>query len=241
MSDLAVIFDMDGVLIDSYHAHLASWQATAAELGSTFTNEQFAATFGRTSRETILARWPELRDDEEEIARRDSRKELLFREILDRHMPVMPGALDLLKALYRDGFALALGTSAPPENVEQVLDRLKLDELFDAVITRADVTRGKPDPQVFLRAAARVRIPPEYCAVVEDAPAGIEAALAAEMTAIGVASTGRTRDCLAAATLVVDTLGELSPQRIGDLILGRLEGESEVSEDFADEEEPDTE
>lgn len=219
MSELAAIFDMDGVLIDSYRPHLRSWQAMAAELGSEITEDEFARGFGRTSHEVIAAKWPELRDDPAEIARRADRKEELFREMLARELPAMPGAVDLLKALYRDDFALALGTSAPPENVELVIERMKLRGLFDTVITGADVTRGKPDPQVFLRAAAGLRTPPERCAVVEDAPAGIEAALAAEMAAIGLASTGRARESLSAARLVVGSLAELTPNRVRTLIL----------------------
>ena len=90
--------------------------------------------------------------------------------------------------------------------------------LFGAVVTGSDVTRGKPDPQVFLLAAGRLGIPPARCAVVEDAPPGIAAAKAAGMTAVGLASTGRTRQSLAAADLVVDALAELTPERIRDLI-----------------------
>jgi beta-phosphoglucomutase-like phosphatase (HAD superfamily) len=91
------------------------------------------------------------------------------------------------------------------------------------VVTGADVRVGKPNPQVFLVAASRLRIPPERCAVVEDAPLGIDAARAAGAAAIGLASTGRTRASLAAADLVVDRLDELTPERIADVILGRLE------------------
>jgi beta-phosphoglucomutase len=135
----------------------------------------------------------------------------------------MPAARELLVALHRAGFLLAIGSSAPPENVDLALDRMEAESLFEAVVTGQDIRRGKPDPQVFLTAAARLRVPPEWCAVVEDAPAGIAAALAAEMTAIGLASTGRTRAELAAAHLVVDSLRELSPAVIEDLIVRRLQ------------------
>jgi beta-phosphoglucomutase-like phosphatase (HAD superfamily) len=92
--------------------------------------------------------------------------------------------------------------------------------LFAAVATARDVTRGKPDPQVFLIAAERLGVPPERCAVVEDAPAGIAAAKAAGMKSVGLASTGRTRELLSAADLVVDFLAELSPAVLRDLIAG---------------------
>jgi beta-phosphoglucomutase len=220
---LAVIFDMDGVLIDTYQAHFQSWQQMAAESGVSMTEPQFAQSFGRTSREIIGSLWGPGRFQAAEIARLDARKEELFRRIIAADFPRMPAARELLVALHRAGFLLAIGSSAPPENVDLALDRMEAESLFEAVVTGQDIRRGKPDPQVFLTAAARLRVPPEWCAVVEDAPAGIAAALAAEMTAIGLASTGRTRAELAAAHLVVDSLRELSPAVIEDLIVRRLQ------------------
>ena len=218
MNDSAVIFDMDGVLVDSYQAHFRSWQRMAAEAGLTLTEAEFAAQFGRTNPEIIAVYWGEDRHRDEEIAAMADRKEKIFREILRARFPAMPGARELLRSLDEAGFALAVGSSGPPENIELVLRRLGARSRFRAVVTAKDVTRGKPDPQVFLIAAKRLGVPPRRCAVVEDAPAGIAAAKAAGMTAVGLASTGRDRESLAAADLVVDSLGRLSPERIGDLI-----------------------
>ena len=215
---LAVIFDMDGVLIDSYHAHFKSWQAMAGEAGLTFTEQQFDATFGRTSREIIAGLWKDRRLSEDQIRTLDDRKEAVFREILRADFPAMPGAAELLQSLHDAGFALALGSSGPPENVELALDRLGSRSLWGAVVTGSDVTRGKPDPQVFLLAAERLGIAPAQCAVVEDAPAGVAAAKTAGMAAIGLASTGRTRAMLSQADLVVDSLRTITPEVIRQLI-----------------------
>ncbi len=214
----AVIFDMDGVLVDSYRAHLGSWQVVAAEEGLTLTEAEFASQFGRTNPEIIAVYWGADRYDDEEVAALADRKERAFREILRVDFPAMPGARDLLEALSEAGFALAVGSSGPPENIELVLRELGARELFRAVVTARDVTRGKPDPQVFLLAAERLGVAPSRCAVVEDAPAGVAAAQAAGMKSIGLASTGRTREELAAADLVVDSLTELSPPVVGELI-----------------------
>lgn len=215
-----VIFDMDGVLVDSYHAHFDSWQMIAEKEGLTFTEEQFAATFGRTSREIIASLWGEGLT-EERIRELDDRKEAAYRQIIEKDFPAMPGARELLHRLHEAGFALAIGSSGPPENIEVILDQLQARSLFSAVVSGADVTRGKPDPQVFLMAAERLGLPPGRCVVVEDAPVGVAAAHAAGAAAIGLASTGRTPESLAKADLVVDSLREITPGVVRELVARR--------------------
>lgn len=217
----AVLFDMDGVLVDTYHAHYKSWLAIAEPAGLTFTEAEFAPTFGRTSREIIAYFWGDGRYTDEEIAALDEKKEAAFRRIIETDFPAMPGAHSLLRRLHDAGFALAVGSSGPPENVALVLEKLGVGELFGAVVTGMDVSRGKPDPQVFLIAAERLRMPPERCAVIEDAPAGIAAARAAGMASIGLTSTGRTAESLSAAQLVVGSLEQLSPELLRELIVRR--------------------
>ena len=221
MNDYAVIFDMDGVLVDTYHAHYQSWLAMAEPQGLHFTEAEFAPTFGRTSREIIATFWGDERFDDRQIAELDERKEAAFRKIIETDFPAMPGAVELLHDLRAAGFALAVGSSGPPENVAMVLERLDARTLFDAVVTGGDVTRGKPDPEVFLLAAERLGVAPGRCAVVEDAPAGIEAAGAAGMTSIGLTSTGRTAESLAAADRIVGSLDELSAEVLRELIARR--------------------
>lgn len=230
---LGVIFDMDGVLVDSYQAHFKSWQVVAAAEGLTITEAEFASTFGCTTREIIAARWrgtasartphrrPVAHYDEQRIAALDEMKEAAFRDILRADFPAMPGAMELLRSLDDAGFALALGSSGPPENVDLVLDKLEARPLFKVVVTGADVTRGKPDPQVFQIASQRLGIPPARCVVVEDAPAGVAAANAAGMISIGFASTGRWRQQLSAADLTIGSLAELAPEILRELICRR--------------------
>jgi beta-phosphoglucomutase len=217
MAMLGVIFDMDGVLIDSYQAHFVSWTRLYDELGMSYSEADFAADFGRTSRDILRRRFGEdlsLTD----IRKLDERKEALFREELQDSLPTMEGAVELIDALAADGFQLAVGSSGPPENIALCLEKLRRGEKFAAVVTGADVSRGKPDPQVFELAASRLSVPADSCAVVEDAVHGVEAANCAGMLSIGLTGTV-DRDRLASAALVVDSLGELSPNRIRDLIL----------------------
>ncbi len=214
----AVIFDMDGVLIDSYQAHYESWCVVAAQEGIAFGRELFDRTFGRTSREIIRDVWGERAGDDAHVASLDDRKEAAYREIIARNFPAMPGAGELIDALAAAGFRMAVGSSGPPENVALVLNRLQRQRLFSAVVSGADVVRGKPDPAIFLLAAQRIGVPPTRCAVIEDAPLGIEAAHAAGMTAIGLASTGRQRDQLTAADAVFDALTDITPETIEQLL-----------------------
>jgi beta-phosphoglucomutase len=211
MAEIAVIFDMDGVLVDTFDAHFESWNVVARQEGTEMTRQQFAETFGRTSREIITLLWPEKRDDLSAIREFDDRKEVAFREIIANEFPAMPGVGTLLQSLAADGISMAVGSSGPPPNVALVLEKLGAAEIFDALVTGEDVTRGKPDPQVFLMAADRLGIPPERCIVVEDAQPGVAAARAAGMRCVGIASAGRSRDDLTEADLVIDSLTELNP------------------------------
>jgi len=219
MPSLAVIFDMDGVLVDSYHAHFESWRGVYSELGIEYTEAAFAADFGRTSHDILRREFGNELSDKR-IHDLDERKEALYRDIIRASFPAMDGAAELVDALAADGFRLAIGSSGPPENVALVQEVFTGGRKIDAVVTRADVTRGKPDPQVFLVASERLGVPPASCAVVEDAAHGITAAQRAGMVAIALTGTLK-RDELSAADAVVDSLRQLSPQRIRALITAR--------------------
>ena len=212
MPKQAVIFDVDGVLVDSYQAHLQSWQLMLTEQGVAFTEDQFRATFGRTSGD-ILKELCGGVTSEAELQAFDDRKEALYREMIRKEFPAIDGAGELIDSLSAAGIALAVGSSGPPENIRLTLDCLGRADSFAVQVTRVDVTRGKPDPQVFQIAAQRLGVPPAQCCVVEDAPAGIEAANRAEMTSIALTGTA-SREELADADLVVDSLKELSAEQI---------------------------
>ena len=221
-ASVAVIFDMDGVLIDSYQPHYESWREIAATHGVDYTETLFAQGFGRTSREIVATQWGLAHLTAEQIAAIDDAKEATYRRLVANDFPAMPGAADLARALHEDGFRVAVGSSGPPENVDLAIEKLGLAPYLSAKVTGRDVTRGKPDPQVFLIAAQKLGVPPERCVVVEDAPAGVAAAKAAGMACVGFPSTGRTRDDVAGADLVIQSLKELSPAVFRDLIEGRV-------------------
>lgn len=216
MTQLAVIFDVDGVLTDSYQPHFLSWQRMFGELDVAFTEEQFRGTFGRTNRD-IFGELYRGGLTEDQIRAWGDRKEVLYREIVAEQFVPIPGAVELLDALAAAGFKLAVGSSGPPENIQVTLQKLDRANLFSALVTGADVQRGKPDPQVFRLGAERLGVPSAQCAVVEDAPQGVEAANRAGMTSIALTGT-TTREALSHARLIVDRLDELTPDRIAKLI-----------------------
>ena len=209
---LAAIFDMDGVLIDSFHAHYQSWLEMAGRRGLSISRQQFKESFGSTARHSMAQFWGAGRFSDEEVKAMAQEKEADFRRIIAADFPAMRGAAELVAALHTAGFGVAVGSSAPRENVAPAIDRLGVRAWLDAVVTGSDVRHGKPDPQIFLVAAERLGLPPARCVVIEDAPVGITAAAAAGMACVGLASTGRTRETLSRAQLVVAALSELSPE-----------------------------
>lgn len=220
MPVFAVIFDVDGVLVDSYDAHFESWSRMAQEAGREMTLSQFATTFGRTSREIIEHHWGQGALSDSEIRAFDDRKEALYREIVREAFPAMEGARELIQSLQAAGVPIGVGSSGPPENVALAIERLGVETAIRARVTGRDVTRGKPDPQVFLLAAERLGVAPANCVVVEDAPAGIAAANAAGMFSIALMSTGHTPADAREASYVVQSLRELSPEVIRRLMTG---------------------
>ena len=210
----AAIFDLDGTLIDTYDAHHAAWRNACAANGIELTPAMFAWSFGRTNPAIIRRFWSDEgrpAPDDETIERVAESKETDFRTELERVFPAMPGVPELITGLRERGFAVAIGTSAPRENLELAVDRLGIGDLVDASVCGGEVAHGKPDPEVFLLAAERLGISPDRCVVVEDAGAGIDAAQAGDMSSIGIVSTGRTAAELAHADLVVDRFDVLRP------------------------------
>ena len=151
----AVLWDLDGTLVDSENYHWQSWQHAMALDGTTVTHRQFTQTFGQRN-ETILRGW--LGDDAapERIQRVADAKEVEYRRLAEeRGLTPLPGAADWLVRLQATGWKQAIASSAPRLNVDVMLRALKLEHYFDAIVASEDVTKGKPDPEVFLTAAAR--------------------------------------------------------------------------------------
>jgi HAD superfamily hydrolase (TIGR01509 family) len=209
----AVLWDLDGTLVDSLEFHWLSWRDTMAAEGHHITYEQFLASFGQRN-DRILPVWLGPDTPAERIQRIGDAKEAEYRRLVLEHgLNPLPGAAEWVTRLHGEGWKQAIASSAPRQNVEVMLRAMRLDHDFDAIVAAEDVTAGKPDPQVFLAAAAKVGVPPSRCVVVEDAAVGVEAARRAGMQSIGVRQDERLN-----ADVVVASLSEL-PERVFERLI----------------------
>lgn len=211
-----VIFDMDGVLADTGPIHFESWKKLADEIGVSFTKSFFNHTFGQTSPEIVekIVKGDMSKSKIRELA---DRKERYYREMVAEKLKPLPGVIELIGELDANKFKMAVGSSGPPENVNLLISELGIKRYFDAIVTAADVDRGKPNPEVFLVAAEKMTIQPANCVVIEDAPVGIEAAIKAEMKVIALTTTHERQE-LTDADLIVKDLSEVSLSTIRKLL-----------------------
>jgi beta-phosphoglucomutase len=214
----AVIWDVDGVLLDSAEQHRQAWHRLAAEEGVAFTDADFWATFGMRNAD-ITPRFYGPNLTPKRIQALADRKEAYYRELLRAQAAPLPGARELLVALHAAGYRQAIGSSAPLENVQVIVELLDLAPYFEATISGERVARGKPAPDIFLAAAETLGVPPARCLVIEDAPAGVAAAHAGGMRCLAVRRTGQAdAPGLEAADLVVDSLTQVDVSTVAKLL-----------------------
>ena len=211
----AVLWDLDGTLVDSGEYHWQSWRETLAAENFDLTRDQFFASFGQKN-DRILRGWLGEDATVERIERLGDAKEAEYRRLArEGGLAALPGATEWVARLQHDGWRQAVATSAPRLNAEVMLEACGLDRFFDVIVSAEDVTVGKPDPQVFQTAAGRLQTPPDRCIVVEDAAAGIEAARRAGMRCIGVSGAAGNAD------IVVASLADLPPDAFVKLLSTR--------------------
>src|SRR5947209_2084755 len=210
----AVIWDLDGVIIDSADAHRRAWQRLARQEGVTFTDADFWATFGKRNDAILAELWGPL--PAEQVKALADRKEAYFRELIRETAAPLPGAMELMRGLHEAGFRQALASSTPTENIELISEVLGLKQYLTELVSGETVPHGKPAPDIFLKAAKELDVDPSVCLVIEDAVAGVEAAHAAGMRCIAVAGN-RDLPGLRKAELMVKSLTEVDVERIRNL------------------------
>ncbi|HUT96742.1 MAG TPA: HAD family phosphatase [Dehalococcoidales bacterium] len=212
----AVIWDMDGVLADTAHHHLLAWQETFARRNINFTEADFKRGFGIRN-DAIIRNTLGEQTTGAEIETIAREKETTFRRIIGRDVKPLPGALELVGALYERGVKMAIASSTTMENIRLIIGSLGIEKYFKAVITGHDVTEGKPSPQVFLLAAQRLGAEPKNCIVFEDAVAGVKAAKSAGMYCVAITNT-HPGEKLNEADLIVDSLETVTVKDLEGLV-----------------------
>jgi beta-phosphoglucomutase len=207
-----VIFDLDGVIVSTDEYHFQAWSKLAESEGIPFSredNERLRGVSRMESLEIVLEKATRDYTDEEKKAMA-TRKNDIYRESLKKLTPsdILPGVLKVLDGLRQRGVKMAIGSSS--KNAQPILKAIGLDDAFDVVVDGTHIERSKPDPQVFSMAGVQLGLAPEECLVVEDADAGVDAGLAADMPVLAVgAATGHSGATLKASDLTAITLDEV--------------------------------
>lgn len=220
-----VIWDMDGVLVDSGDYHYLSWVEALSEVGLSMDEQLFQETFGMNNA-GIISILVEGEPDREFASQLGERKEFLFREMVKGQVQPLPGVRIWLERLQAENLGendntayvvrSAIASSAPPANIEALIGEMGLKPYFYALVSGANMP-GKPDPGVFLEAARQIEMPPEKCVVVEDAVAGVEGAKRAGMKCVAVTTTNPAK-ALQTADIIVDRLDELAEDAFRKLV-----------------------
>ncbi len=218
---IGILWDVDGTLVDTAEQHFLAWAELSRDLGRPFTRADFAKTFGWRNPEIVR----ELYDpaaDARTCAELGKRKETIYREMVrERGATLLPGVRELLAAFRDAGIPQAVGSSAPRGNLDLLLGASGIVDYFGAIVSGDDVTRGKPDPEVFLRGAAGIGVAAQHCLVFEDAIAGVQAARAGGMACIAVTFVGHhPAESLrtAGADRVVGSLAEVTIDEVRRLV-----------------------
>lgn len=208
----ACLFDLDGVIVDTAKYHFIAWRQIARELGFEFTeqdNERLKGVSRMRSLEILLEVGGLALDTPTKVALAEKKNALYLSYVMQMTpAEVLPGAVAFLKNCRQTGYKTALATAS--RNAAVIIELLKIAPLFDVVVDGNRVTHTKPDPEVFLTCAGDLSVPPTNCVVFEDAEAGIEAAHAGGMLAIGIGSPAN----LAKADLIVPGLSKISVEQL---------------------------
>lgn len=192
---MVFIFDMDGVIVDNHAWHFKAWAEFGKRHGLNISEASFISYFGSTNHLVLKALFGN-NTTEEKITAWGNEKETIYREIYKPFIKPVDGLPAFLKSAHKLGIPIALATSAPFENVKFTLEMLGIEKYFSVITDSSDVSRGKPDPQVYLITASKLGVQPADCVVFEDSFPGIESAHAASMRVIGVATTHKPVELL---------------------------------------------
>jgi beta-phosphoglucomutase len=211
--NVAVIFDMDGVIVDTNPYHKIALHQFCARYGYSLADDELRnKIYGRPNKEWI-ANLFQRKLTPAELSDYGEEKEKLFRDLYEKDITLLPGLRDFLVKLKAENIPIAIGTSAPRSNVDFVLEKTGLAEFFNVILDESNVDRGKPDPEIYLKVAARLGVPPSRCIVFEDSLSGVLSAEAAGAMVVGVTTT-HTREELSHTKLSIPNFVGLVPAEL---------------------------
>jgi beta-phosphoglucomutase family hydrolase len=216
LEKFGVIFDMDGTMIDNMPYHRKAWRELHKRYNVPMAEDFLPRTSGKTNSDIMPMIFGEGLFPER-IEKLSREKEMLYRELYRPHMRLVNGLSEMLEALKAENIPMCVGSSAPDENIDMVLDGLNIRHYFTAIIGASQITQGKPNPEVFLKAAAAMNLAPEQCVVIEDAVLGVEAARNAGMAVIAI-STIMPPEQLQQADMVIKDFTEVNVYTFENLL-----------------------
>lgn len=215
-NSIAVLFDMDGVIVHSNPYHKKAFKIFLDKYETTISDQDLKDhVYGRTNEEIFPFIFGDKYTPEKGKEWADE-KEAIFRDLYKKDVEPVFGLLDFLKELQEKDIKTAVGTSAPVENMDFIMDSLNLRPYFDAFLHSADVSEGKPNPEIYLKAADQLNVNPDSCVVFEDSIAGLKAGLNAGMKVVGVTTT-HTPGEFKGAHLVISDFDEMNVETLADL------------------------
>lgn len=214
--NFGVIFDMDGVLVDSNPVHKEVIKEFCKKYQKKTSDEVLKErVYGRTNKEWIPEVFGEITDEySKELA---DEKEQMFRDTFDPKSAMIPGLVHFLENLYQDRIKCVVATSAPKENADFILYELDIEKYFSAVLDSSDVDKGKPEPEIYIKAAASIELPANQCIIFEDSLSGVEAGIRAGSKVIGITSTHST-DELSNCDKVIANFNEISVEGLLEIL-----------------------
>lgn len=215
MNSIALLFDMDGVIVDNHEFHLKSWLGFFEKHDIKISEEEYKAKINGRTMENIIPKLFGRDMSHEEIWEIGEEKEALYRELYRPHIKPTEGLITFLSEVVKQGILRTVSTSAPPANVDFTLKHTGLRSYFPTIIDSTMVTHGKPDPEVYLKSAEALGMEPSQCVVFEDAILGIQAGKNAGMKVVGVATTHSRQELEAEDTdLVIDDFCEFTLDKL---------------------------
>jgi beta-phosphoglucomutase len=217
MKPQAIIFDMEGTLTDNNPYHIMAWQEFYKGLGRELTMEHYKTNMNGKANREIFEDIFSRKLTPQELADYTDQKESLYRKLYEPHIEPISGLMDLLQSVSSEDITMAVATSGLPVNIQFAFDRLSMRHYFEVVVDSTYITKGKPNPESYLKAAELVKADPAKCVAFEDAIAGIKAAKSAGMKVVAL-STTHAREDLGEVDLVINDYRDITLTQIESLL-----------------------